>query len=314
MLCVVQLSPSDSDAVVSVWQAALDERVRVLGLRAVVDTTPAISRPGAFGVGILDGPTLVSLAVGLPGLADNARSTHNIPGLAHISSVATRPDRWGEGLGGRAVRAIMLQATRRGYARVQLWTHDTNAGARRLYEREGFEDSGRRLVDPQCESIRHYLRELPVPPRISRPAARLVCVDTADRVLVLHWRDPADGYRLWEPPGGGIESGETPAAAVLREWVEETSLPVPDLVAQPTLVARDSFFNGTRLVVDEHFFLGRTNEPGAPSPEAGTEVEQQTSLGYAWVPWQRLDALEDPTEPDLLPILRRLDPAGPWSR
>ncbi|WP_241027565.1 NUDIX domain-containing protein [Streptomyces verrucosisporus] len=51
----------------------------------------------------------------------------------------------------------------------------------------------------------------PVPdPVACPPAARVVCLDAADRVLLLEWRDPYDGSRLWEPPGGGIEPGETP--------------------------------------------------------------------------------------------------------
>ena len=41
-----------------------------------------------------------------------------------------------------------------------------------------------------------------------RPAARVICLDAADRVLLMHWRDPSDGHLLWEPPGGGIEPGE----------------------------------------------------------------------------------------------------------
>lgn len=313
MRVVVQLGPSDTDSVVSVWQAALAQRRRALGLAAIVEAEPALSRPDAFGVGIYEGGDLVAMAVAMPALADDARSTHNVPGLAHISSVATLPGHWGKGLAGDAVRAIMLQATRRGYARVQLWTHESNAGARRLYEREGFEDSGRRTTDLHGETIRHYVRELTPMPRVSRPAARLLCLDPDDRVLLLHWRDPADGYRLWEPPGGGIEPDERPDVAVLREWVEETSLPAPELVGGPTLVARDASFNGTRLVIAEHFFLGRTVRAGEPSADGATEIERQTYLGHAWVPWQRLDSLDDPTEPDLLPVLGRLDPAGPWA-
>lgn len=207
----------------------------------------------------------------------------------------------------------MWQATRRGYARAQLWTHTSNAGARRLYEREGFEPSGRQKVDDSGEPILHYVRELPVPRRTARRAARLVCLDPQDRVLVLHWRDPLDGFGLWEPPGGGIEAGETPYDAVLREWREETGLPLPELSGAVTNVARDALFKGRRGVVDEEFFLGRSATAAVPDPDAATVQEQEDYLGYAWVPWQELDALDDALEPDLLPVLRRLDPAGPWA-
>ncbi|WP_435612247.1 NUDIX domain-containing protein [Streptomyces sp. bgisy159] len=57
-----------------------------------------------------------------------------------------------------------------------------------------------------------------------RPAARVICLDAANRLLLLHWRDPFDGTWLWEPPGGGIESGETPLVTARRERAEETGL------------------------------------------------------------------------------------------
>jgi 8-oxo-dGTP pyrophosphatase MutT (NUDIX family) len=41
---------------------------------------------------------------------------------------------------------------------------------------------------------------------VVRPAVRIICLDSAERVLLLHWRDPFDGRVLWEPPGGGVEA------------------------------------------------------------------------------------------------------------
>lgn len=44
--------------------------------------------------------------------------------------------------------------------------------------------------------------------------------DALDRVLLCHRRD----YDLWNLPGGGVEHGESPWDAVVREVFEETGL------------------------------------------------------------------------------------------
>lgn len=153
-----RLTHDDNDALSSVWQAATNLRRHQLGLTDLAPVAPALSRPGSFGVGLYEGSELVSAAVAMPARGDDGHSEHNVPGLAHISAVVTESTRWGRGLAGRAVRAVMTHATRRGFARVQLWTHRFNGGARRLYEREGFRCSGREKVDDYGEVIVHYLR------------------------------------------------------------------------------------------------------------------------------------------------------------
>ncbi|MGI8576966.1 MAG: GNAT family N-acetyltransferase [Nocardioidaceae bacterium] len=313
-IVVKQLAHEEDVAVSSLWQAAIDERRRNLGFDAITTQAAVLSRPGSFGVGILDGPRLVSIALAMPARADDAHSDRNVPGLAHISSVATLPGEWGRGLGGLSVRAVMSQAGRRGYARAQLWTHDSNVGARRLYEREGFAVSGRRRHDDRGEPILHFLRELPAPALVARRAARLLCVDPEQQVLLMHWQDPVDGYRLWEPPGGGLEPGETQLQAVRREWAEETGLPLPDLGSSAALVARDVVWRGGRVVTDEDFFFGTTSVVAARLQPGGfTPAERVDSLGHDWVHWRKLDSLDDPVEPDLIPVLRRLAPDGPWA-
>lgn len=306
------LGQADAVAMQTVWQRASNARRSELGLPHLDEVSVAIDRPGAFGVGLYDEDQLQAIAVAMPALGDDGRSTFPVPGLAHISSVATDPDGWGLGLAGDCLRGVMRAAIRRGFARCQLWTQASNERARRLYLREGFGLSGRTKVHDNGEDLVHLVRDLAAPAPIARAASRVVCLDPLDRILLLHWRDPLDGHQLWEPPGGGVEEGETAAQAALREWAEETGLPAPELPEPPTAVARDTWWNGTRVVVDESCYLARTWDASEPRPIDQTAVEQTAYLGHAWVPWSEIAHLEDPAEPDLLPILRRLAPGGPW--
>ncbi|MDX6297209.1 MAG: hypothetical protein QOI51_1066, partial [Nocardioidaceae bacterium] len=52
---------------------------------------------------------------------------------------------------------------------------------------------------------------------------------------------------------------------------------------------------------------------GTPRPDEATAAEQDAYLGHAWLGWYELETLKDPVEPDLLPVLRRLVPDGPWA-
>jgi len=53
-----------------------------------------------------------------------------------------------------------------------------------------------------------------------RVAAYAVIVDDDDRLLLAHWNE---GRRsAWTMPGGGLEGGEDPEQAAIREVLEET--------------------------------------------------------------------------------------------
>ena len=61
-------------------------------------------------------------------------------------------------------------------------------------------------------------------PRWTRVAAYALCVDDEDRILLCRvsadYLDAGD----WMLPGGGVDFGEHPAAAAIRELAEETGL------------------------------------------------------------------------------------------
>ncbi|MFH8568241.1 NUDIX hydrolase [Streptomyces sp. NPDC017993] len=147
-----------------------------------------------------------------------------------------------------------------------------------------------------------------------RPAVRVICLDAAHRVLLLRWRDPLAGTWLWEPPGGGIEPGETPLEAARRELVEETGLPPDAVVDRSVPVERDVRWNGKRYVGQERFFVAHFVEEQPALVRTGLLPDEQANLDtHAWVVWSDLDSLPDPVEPPQLPaVLGALAPDGPW--
>jgi 8-oxo-dGTP pyrophosphatase MutT (NUDIX family) len=142
---------------------------------------------------------------------------------------------------------------------------------------------------------------------VARPGSRIVCL-AGESVLLLRWRDPVEGFEVWEPPGGGLESGESWEQAARRELREEAGL-VAGALAGPLMVARDYRWAGRRIVAEDAVFLARWDaRPGValePVPEL---------LGYAWIPAGELAAvtpLEPPELPALLSSLRRARPSPP---
>ena len=101
-----------------------------------------------------------AMTVVVEGRAAEGTSPEPIPGLAHVTMVAVRPDLWGRHYGERVLRQAMDRARGHGYQRAQLWTPATNKQARTLYGRLGWTLSGRQQRSGDDEVLVHY--EIPL--------------------------------------------------------------------------------------------------------------------------------------------------------
>lgn len=145
-------------------------------------------------------------------------------------------------------------------------------------------------------------------PLVERSVVRLVVLDTTEKVLLFHTRDPTypELGTWWELPGGGIEPDETYVDAAVRELREETGLVVEAaLVGQPTWRRRATFrYRGERrlqyeVVVTVHLSLPTPQLDGANR----VGFEDEDYFDHRW--WSLADVATTPDRcyPGRLPEL-----------
>ena len=148
--------PADVEPSLAVWRAAEQARRSAPASSGHGGRVRGhLENPAAFHFVAEDGSGVVGMAAGMQGLADDGAGAP-VVNLCHVGAVFVAPEHWGEGLGGRLVDAVLLEARSRGYNHAQLWAHADNGRAQGLYERRGFARSGREKNDDAGETIVHY--------------------------------------------------------------------------------------------------------------------------------------------------------------
>ncbi|MEU8550942.1 NUDIX domain-containing protein [Streptomyces roseoverticillatus] len=131
-----------------------------------------------------------------------------------------------------------------------------------------------------------------------RRSVRAIILDEDNCILLCRFAIPKPaGTVVWSAPGGGIEPGETPFAALRRELREEVGLVIeadPPHVWHQEVVAPDHAEGYDGVIND--YFLVRTSHF---SPRGTLTDDQLTAENISGLKWWHPNEVDAYTGPDL---------------
>ncbi|MET9631643.1 NUDIX domain-containing protein [Lentzea sp. NPDC006480] len=137
-----------------------------------------------------------------------------------------------------------------------------------------------------------------------RIGGRVLLLDADDRVLLVHACDPHDrGHHWWELPGGGLDEGEKPEDAALREVAEETGIIIPSLGRKLWIRESRFHYKGRDHHREDHVFLGRITDTAPKVALKPTENEKAGLIERRWWSAAELRQCTDKLLPARLPAL-----------
>jgi 8-oxo-dGTP pyrophosphatase MutT (NUDIX family) len=122
-----------------------------------------------------------------------------------------------------------------------------------------------------------------------------------DQLLMVRLEDPVSKKQYLFPPGGKVESGESPVHAAQRETLEETGYRVHVDETSESLLRYPFHWGGTTYQCATYFYRASLTDDAPPLPVTDTEYHR----GVVWLPVPQLEK-ELAYHPQLSQALREL--------